>query len=251
VAFSRPAHPRVTHAVGRLNKDVFVQKLNEMDTIEIPRFLLSYFDSTTIRTPLSSIMGHSRVMLKGLDGPITERQQEDLEIVFKNAEFLMRFWGVALRAIRYIAYKPEIQVYQVNLDDLISQCKERVNFYSAPSIEIEIPTTKPAIWTDLVHTESVFDCIGWLTHDVYRRATGKLVIKISQSVETTTLEFQWDKTEFTKSEDFNLSIEPYCFIIQSVMSLHGGQFDLINDAPNEKLLISLGFPEIHQARPNV
>jgi len=222
-----------------------------MDTVEIPRFLLRYFDSTTIRTPLSSIMGHSRVMLKGLDGPITERQREDLEIVFKNAEFLMRFWGVALRAIRYITYKPTIQFYQVNLDDLISQCKERVNLYSTPSIEIETPARKMAIWTDLVHTESVFDCIGWLTYDVYRQASGKLIIRLSQSIEATTLEFQWDKTEFTKSEDFNLSIEPYCFIIQSVMDLHGGKFDLTNDAPNEKLLISLSFPEIHQVRLNV
>ena len=221
-----------------------------MEKIEIPRFLLGYFDSTTIRTPLSAIMGYSRVMLKGVDGPITERQKENLEIIHNNAHRLFQHWSFAIRAIRYIAHEPEANLCQIGLDDLIKQCTELVSYYSNSLVEVQTPQESLPVWTDLLHTESVFDCIGRLTGDVYHRTSGKLTVKILQSIEATIFEFGLDKTDFTKDENFNLFIEPYLFVIQSVMKLHNGKYN-IADTPNEKMLISLVFPYMDQPKQNL
>ena len=45
--------------------------------------------SHELRTPLNSIIGFSRVILKGIDGPITEEQEEDLSSIYQNGQHLL------------------------------------------------------------------------------------------------------------------------------------------------------------------
>ncbi len=45
--------------------------------------------SHELRTPLNSIIGFSRVILKGIDGPITPEQSEDLSSIYHNGQHLL------------------------------------------------------------------------------------------------------------------------------------------------------------------
>ncbi len=45
--------------------------------------------SHELRTPLNSIIGFSRVILKGIDGPITKEQEEDLSSIYHNGQHLL------------------------------------------------------------------------------------------------------------------------------------------------------------------
>ena len=45
--------------------------------------------SHELRTPLNSIIGFSRVILKGIDGPITTEQEEDLSSIYHNGQHLL------------------------------------------------------------------------------------------------------------------------------------------------------------------
>jgi len=40
--------------------------------------------SHELRTPLNSIIGFSRVIIKGIDGPVTELQQQDLTAIYNS-----------------------------------------------------------------------------------------------------------------------------------------------------------------------
>src|SRR5262249_26168128 len=42
-----------------------------------------------LRTPLNSIIGFSRVILKGIDGPLTEMQEQDLSTIFNSGTHLL------------------------------------------------------------------------------------------------------------------------------------------------------------------
>jgi len=221
-----------------------------MEKIEIPRFLLSYFDSLTIRTPLSSIMGYSQAILKGVDGPLNEDMQKDLEGIHRNAEWLFQYWSFAIKVVSYVRYEPEVNLNQVSLNDLVNQCTEMINRYSTSSVELQIPEESLPVSADLSHTENLFDCIGRLISDVYKRTNGKILIKIFQNIESATIEFELDETDFTKNKNFDLHIEPYLFVIQRVMELHDGKFTIAN-TPNNKLSASLVFPIVHHLKPSV
>jgi GAF domain-containing protein len=62
------------------------RRLREMDRFK-QHFLANM--SYELRTPLTNVIGFSRLMLKGIDGPLTELQRNDLEIVYQNSQHLM------------------------------------------------------------------------------------------------------------------------------------------------------------------
>jgi signal transduction histidine kinase len=63
-----------------------VERLRELDRIQ-SQFLTNM--SHALRTPLNSIIGFSRVMLNELDGPLTDLQRTDLEVVYQSGRELL------------------------------------------------------------------------------------------------------------------------------------------------------------------
>lgn len=45
--------------------------------------------SHELRTPLNSIIGFSRVILKGIDGPVTDLMQQDLTAIYNSGQHLL------------------------------------------------------------------------------------------------------------------------------------------------------------------
>jgi CheY-like chemotaxis protein/two-component sensor histidine kinase len=76
--------------------------------------------SHELRTPLNSIIGFARVILKGIDGPITELQQQDLTAIFNSGQHLLGLINDILDLSRIEAGKMELTFDEVNISDLIS-----------------------------------------------------------------------------------------------------------------------------------
>ena len=62
------------------------EELRQLDQLKT-QFLANM--SHELRTPLNSIIGFSRIILKGIDGPTTQAQQEDLQSIHSNGQHLL------------------------------------------------------------------------------------------------------------------------------------------------------------------
>ena len=62
------------------------ERLREIDQLKT-NFLAAM--SHELRTPLNSIIGFSRVILKGIDGPITDMQQQDIQTIHDSGKHLL------------------------------------------------------------------------------------------------------------------------------------------------------------------
>ncbi|HIE39588.1 MAG TPA: sensor histidine kinase [Anaerolineales bacterium] len=93
-----------------------VERLRELDQSK-RRFLANM--SHELRTPLTNIIGFSRLMLKGIDGPLTERQQTDLEIIYHNGRHLLGLINDLLDISQIEAGLMELEFREVDLADLI------------------------------------------------------------------------------------------------------------------------------------
>jgi signal transduction histidine kinase/HAMP domain-containing protein len=92
------------------------QRLREMDQFK-RRFLTNM--SHELRTPLTNILGFSRLMMKGLEGPLTAQQQEDVEIIYHNGQHLLGLINDLLDISQIEAGLMTLQFKDVNIAELV------------------------------------------------------------------------------------------------------------------------------------
>jgi GAF domain-containing protein/ActR/RegA family two-component response regulator len=91
------------------------ERLQEVDRLKT-QFLANM--SHELRTPLNSIIGFSRVILKGIDGPITEMQQQDLTSIYNSGQHLLGLINDILDLSRIEAGKIELSFDKVYLGEI-------------------------------------------------------------------------------------------------------------------------------------
>jgi PAS domain S-box-containing protein len=101
-----------THQLTRQALD----EMREADRLKT-QFLANM--SHELRTPLNSIIGFSRVILKGIDGPITETQEQDLTAIFNAGHHLLGLINDILDVSRIEAGKMELTFEEVNLTEIV------------------------------------------------------------------------------------------------------------------------------------
>jgi signal transduction histidine kinase/ActR/RegA family two-component response regulator len=92
-------------------------QLKEIDRLKT-QFLANM--SHELRTPLNSIIGFSRVILKGIDGPITEQQRVDLTSIYNNGQHLLGMINDILDISKIEAGRMELLFEPVDIQQIIS-----------------------------------------------------------------------------------------------------------------------------------
>ena len=92
-----------------------VKEMRETDRVK-SQFLANM--SHELRTPLNSIIGFSRVILKGIDGPVTELQQQDLTAIYNSGQHLLSLINDILDLAKIEAGKMELAFDEVNMGDV-------------------------------------------------------------------------------------------------------------------------------------
>ncbi len=93
------------------------EEMKEVDRVK-SQFLANM--SHELRTPLNSIIGFSRVILKGIDGPINETQKQDLSAIYNSGQHLLTLINNILDLSKIEAGKMELQISEVNIADLVN-----------------------------------------------------------------------------------------------------------------------------------
>ena len=92
------------------------ERLAEVDRLK-SQFLANM--SHELRTPLNSIIGFSRVILKGIDGPVTDLQTQDLTSIYSSGQHLLGLINDILDLARIEAGKMELVLDELDLRDVI------------------------------------------------------------------------------------------------------------------------------------
>jgi signal transduction histidine kinase/DNA-binding response OmpR family regulator len=94
-----------------------VEEMRKADRLK-SQFLANM--SHELRTPLNSIIGFSRVILKGIDGPINDTQTQDLTAIYNSGQHLLGLINDVLDLSKIEAGKMELAIEEgVNLGDLV------------------------------------------------------------------------------------------------------------------------------------
>ena len=114
--------------------------------------------SHELRTPLNSIIGFSRVILKGIDGPVTDLQQQDLTAIYNAGQHLLGLINDILDLSKIEAGKMELAFEEVNIADLVnSVMSTAVGLVKDKPVELrkEIQPDLPIIHADPIRVRQI------------------------------------------------------------------------------------------------
>ncbi len=102
---------------GRLFREIqdANKRLKALDELKT-RFLANM--SHELRTPLNSIIGFSRIMMKGMDGPVTKEQYMDLESIYNSGQHLLSLINDILDLAKLEAGKMGMVFDDIDIVDL-------------------------------------------------------------------------------------------------------------------------------------
>jgi PAS domain S-box-containing protein len=132
-----------------------IKDLREVDQLK-SQFLANM--SHELRTPLNSIIGFSRVILKGIDGPVTEMQQQDLTAIYNSGQHLLGLINDVLDLARIEAGKMELNFEEVHLAEMttsvMSTAKGLVKEKPIQLLQ-RIPSDMPTVRGDTMRVRQV------------------------------------------------------------------------------------------------
>ena len=132
-----------------------ITEIRELDRLK-SQFLANM--SHELRTPLNSIIGFSRVILKGIDGPITEMMQVDLTAIYNSGQHLLQLINDVLDLSKIEAGKMELAFEEIDISELVKGAvTTAAGIIKDKPIKIikNIPTNLPAIQADQMRIRQV------------------------------------------------------------------------------------------------
>jgi GAF domain-containing protein/CheY-like chemotaxis protein len=135
---------------ARLYQDAVetAERLAEVDRLK-SQFLANM--SHELRTPLNSIIGFSRVILKGIDGELTDLQRQDLEAIYNSGQHLLGLINDILDISKIEAGKMELAFEPVDMTEIIrGVMATAIALVKDKAIELQqsVPSDLPAVIGD-------------------------------------------------------------------------------------------------------
>jgi PAS domain S-box-containing protein len=107
----------IDNASSYERSQALIKELQELDQLK-SQFLANM--SHELRTPLNSIIGFSRVILKGIDGPVSDMQHQDLTAIYNSGQHLLGLINDILDLARIEAGKMELNFEEVKLAEMVN-----------------------------------------------------------------------------------------------------------------------------------
>jgi signal transduction histidine kinase len=132
-----------------------LEEMREADRLK-SQFLANM--SHELRTPLNSIIGFSRVILKGIDGPLNETQEKDLTAIHSAGQHLLGLINDMLDLSKIEAGKMELALAEVDLEQIIhSVMSTAIGLVKDKPIELvtDIPDDLPKLQADSIRIRQI------------------------------------------------------------------------------------------------
>ncbi|HET7376705.1 MAG TPA: ATP-binding protein, partial [Anaerolineae bacterium] len=153
-----------------------VERIREVDRLKT-QFLANM--SHELRTPLNSIIGFSRVIMRGIDGPVTELQAADLQSIYSSGQHLLSLINNILDISKIEAGKMELAKEQVDLREITrSVMSTAIALVKDKNIRLEqeIPDDLPPVIADTTRVRQII--LNLVSNAAKFTEHGKITLKI-------------------------------------------------------------------------
>jgi GAF domain-containing protein/CheY-like chemotaxis protein len=214
------------------------EKLRDVDRVK-SQFLANM--SHELRTPLNSIIGFSRVILKGIDGPLTDLQKQDLTAIHNSGKLLLRLINDVLDISKIAAGKMELAFEELDIAELVRSALATTAALvkEKPQMELRtnIPGDIPPVLADATRLRQVL--LNLLSNAVKFTQEGYIELSVTHDGEFVSIKVK-DTGIGIPSDKFDLIFQEFEQVDGSATRAVGGT--------GLGLPISRHFVEMHDGR---
>ncbi len=116
-------YPRLVPALAALSTGAISTKAERMRALDVSGMSKMAHD---LKTPINAITGFSRVILKGIDGPITEFQEQDLTSIYEAGQKLLVMINDLFEVAKSSARRAELYPHTFYVSDLLGDVMSTV-----------------------------------------------------------------------------------------------------------------------------
>ncbi|MFQ3645856.1 MAG: GAF domain-containing protein [Anaerolinea sp.] len=155
------------------------ERLREVDRLK-SQFLANM--SHELRTPLNSIIGFSRVMLRGIDGPLTEMQEQDLTTIFNSGNHLLNLINDILDQAKIEANEMQLKLERFDVKPMIEGVKSiAVGLIKDKPLQlfVEVAPNLPQAFADEFRTRQIL--LNLMSNAIKFTAQGSVTLRVYQT----------------------------------------------------------------------
>lgn len=244
-------------------------EMRELDRVK-NQFLANM--SHELRTPLNSVIGFSRVILKGIDGPINDVQRQDISSIYSSGMHLLNLINEILDMSKIEAGKMELQLESINIGDVINSSitnaaglvKDKP-IKIVQNIEPNLPPVKldeiriSQVITNLISNAVKFTESGTITISAKRTQSPEMKPEVMVTVADTGIGIapedqaklfqrfsQVDDSPTRKTGGTGLGLS----ICRSLIEMHGGRIDLLSSEVGKGSVFFFTLP-LEEPKPEI
>jgi signal transduction histidine kinase/DNA-binding response OmpR family regulator len=198
-----------------------VEEMRELDRVK-SQFLANM--SHELRTPLNSVIGFSRVILKGIDGPINDVQQQDITAIYNSGMHLLNMINEILDLSKIDAGKMELQIEELSISDIINAAITNTSgLVKDKPIELvqKVPADLPLVKADEIRISQVV--INLISNAIKFTEKGSIAVEASM---TTTADNKPEMLVTVTDTGMGIAVEDQAKLFQ--------RFSQVDDSPTRK-----------------
>jgi K+-sensing histidine kinase KdpD len=209
---------------------------NTTGRIDLDDFLS--WASHDLKSPLNTIIGFTRVVIKGIDGPINENQSADLTTAFISSQRMLFFLNNLVDMARLNIGHITLRRAEVDLTGLIKESCDKWQIANpAKKLTYDINISKPVFSVDGIYLRNIVSSL--LSYAAIRITDGVLSLTARDDQDGLHVNIQ---SAGKKSLDkFELDSAMFDFVCASLIKLHGGKMETPQDT-EDGLLLAFSLP---------
>jgi signal transduction histidine kinase len=211
-------------AAARLEK-LFIKK-DDADQIEMDQFIS--WAAHDFKSPLNAVIGFTKVVLKGIDGPVNEVQVTDLTSAHSSGQRMLTLTNNLIDMARLNTGEISLELNPGDLAQTIADaCNRWKKQNPAKELDATIELNQADFNFDGARLRQVLN--GLLTYAANHVAEGgKVTLRATEDAQNARVEIT---SSGEKARDkYEMDLRMIAFINRGLLRLHGGTLDLGEDS---------------------
>ncbi len=210
------------------------------DQFDIVEFISK--EAHDLKSPFNRILGFTKMLLKGMSGPLTDMQKDDLTVVYENSVQAMAAMSNLVDMSRLSRGEKAFSAVEANLGNLLAQTVAYWKQNKAVK-EVELVTNIPEAETKTQADEALLkQCLlNWILYVVeYTQPPAQVTLTLEPRASDALITIQSRGKRNIAAAEMFLTMSAY--IGQAILKLHNGQV-LLAEGDDEGAVIQIALPK--------